>query len=86
MLGVDGLQRALAGCLKGRTELVAQLLNIVEQHRGGPPADDTLVVEVTRRIGDRLTDGGRTGSQSSRSPGPASMRDGGSRVDAGSRV
>ncbi|MCC6320374.1 MAG: serine/threonine-protein phosphatase [Phycisphaerales bacterium] len=53
MLGVFGFQKALAACLAGRSELTAQLLRIVEQHREGPPADDTLFVEITRRIQER---------------------------------
>jgi serine phosphatase RsbU (regulator of sigma subunit) len=55
MLGVFGFQRALATCLgsggsNAACELAASLLSLVEQHRSGPPEDDTLVVELARTV------------------------------------
>lgn len=49
MLGVFGFQKALASFLSGRHDLAGRLLTMVEQHRAGPPEDDTLLVEITRR-------------------------------------
>lgn len=73
MLGVFGLQRALATCLAARTgersgdaELAPSLLRLVEQHRAGPPEDDTLVVEVARVVPGR-----RDGAVPSRVAGQA---------------
>lgn len=70
MLGVFGLQKALATCVDGgagagASELAVSLLRLIEQHRGGPPEDDTLVVELARVVGgqriDRLAAGGDLG-------------------------
>jgi serine phosphatase RsbU (regulator of sigma subunit) len=65
MLGVFGFQRALASCLSAGAgqELPAALLTLVEQHRGGPPEDDTLVVELVRNArGLRTTPTGGDGN------------------------
>lgn len=51
MLGVLGIQQAIAACANGRCEMAARLLSFVEEHRGGPPEDDTLVVEIARTVG-----------------------------------
>ncbi|MFN7020354.1 MAG: PP2C family protein-serine/threonine phosphatase [Phycisphaerales bacterium] len=61
MLGVFEFQRILANCLTARDDLVSQLLREVESHRSGPPADDTLIVEISRRpqgiaVGARVGD------------------------------
>lgn len=48
MLGVFEFQKILANCLTARGDLVSQLLRQVENHRAGPPADDTLIVEISR--------------------------------------
>lgn len=56
MLGVFGLHQAIAACSSRRgtaarsDELAADLLMHIEQHRGGPPEDDTLMVEVVRVV------------------------------------
>jgi serine phosphatase RsbU (regulator of sigma subunit) len=50
MLGVLGLQKAIAVCGAARMELAAHVLKIVEGHRVGPPEDDTLVVEICRSV------------------------------------
>jgi serine phosphatase RsbU (regulator of sigma subunit) len=50
-LGITGLQRAIASCGGlGPGEWSATLLTAVDRHREGPPADDTLVVEVSRLL------------------------------------
>lgn len=55
MLGVKGLTRILASVHKpeqaGKSGLASVILAAVDQHRHGPPEDDTLVVEITRTIG-----------------------------------
>ncbi len=83
MLGVLGLQKALASCLCGRAELAAQLLMVVEQHRSGPPEDDTLVVEISRRVGGLVVEERPTHGRSSGLP---ERRDLGARVDVGEAV
>jgi serine phosphatase RsbU (regulator of sigma subunit) len=52
MLGIAGMQRMLAG--RGVTaagDLPAGILTAIDKHREGPPADDTLVVEVFVPVG-----------------------------------
>jgi serine phosphatase RsbU (regulator of sigma subunit) len=56
MLGVFGLHQAIAACRGTRPgggaadELASALLTFVEQHRSGPPEDDTLLVEIVRNV------------------------------------
>lgn len=52
MLGTKGMQRIVGSrshCPSGSWPQV--ILGVVEQHRHGPPADDTLVIEVFRPLG-----------------------------------
>ncbi len=52
MLRVEGMQRIVAGA-HHRTDngcLSDTILSAVEQHRFGPPADDTLIVEIVRPV------------------------------------
>ncbi len=51
MLRIEGFQRVVAG-LKPRVgqSLAPEIVQAVEQFRYGPPADDTLVVEVSRPL------------------------------------
>jgi serine phosphatase RsbU (regulator of sigma subunit) len=62
MLGVKGLLRILAESHRpeqaGRAGLASVVLAAVENHRFGPPEDDTLVVEITRAIGPRNSGAG----------------------------
>lgn len=56
MLGLAGLARVMEELHGGRAAgdgagLCGAVLSRVEQHRAGPPEDDTLVVEVTRAVG-----------------------------------
>lgn len=54
MIGTRGLQRVVATpshCPSGSWPQI--ILNLVEQHRHGPPADDTLVIEIFHPIGER---------------------------------
>lgn len=80
MLGVFGFQRALASCLgcrtaEGAAELVTSLLGLVEQHRGGPPEDDTLVVEIARTVrGVRIRDAARDDGGRTEGAVPAATR------------
>ncbi|MDX2119413.1 MAG: PP2C family protein-serine/threonine phosphatase [Planctomycetota bacterium] len=59
MFGVEGLQRLLAG---HNPEIAASepdgswarlLLSAVDNHRAGPPSDDTLLIEIARPIATR---------------------------------
>ncbi len=60
MLGVNGLQRALAGTSRAAMlkpgEWTKAIIDAVDMHRVGPPTDDTLVVEVTGVI-DQIVSG-----------------------------
>lgn len=54
MIGTRGLQRVVATpshCPSGSWPQV--ILNLVEQHRYGPPDDDTLVIEIFRPLTER---------------------------------
>lgn len=54
MLRIDGLQRIVAG-LNGEVgsgQAAAAVLQSVDQYRFGPPADDTLVVEISVPLGE----------------------------------
>jgi serine phosphatase RsbU (regulator of sigma subunit) len=69
MLGVQGLQRMLAGAVQqGVPEIASAVLTYVERHRAAPPEDDTLVVEIVRDVGGVQADG----RMYSRSPDAAS--------------
>jgi serine phosphatase RsbU (regulator of sigma subunit) len=46
MLRIDGLQRIVA-TLNGQGGVAADVLQRIDEHRFGPPADDTLVVEIS---------------------------------------
>ncbi|HYE02765.1 MAG TPA: PP2C family protein-serine/threonine phosphatase [Phycisphaerales bacterium] len=49
-LGVAGLQGLIARHARaGTTSWTSALLRAVQEHRTGPPADDTIVIEVSRR-------------------------------------
>lgn len=50
MLRIDGLQRIIAGVTPEHGSLAAAVLRAVEEFRFGPPADDTLVVEIARPV------------------------------------
>lgn len=52
MLRIEGMQRIVAGAHHGgeNGSLADAILDAVEEHRFGPPADDTLVVEISRPI------------------------------------
>lgn len=50
MLRIDGLQRIVAGISPEDGSLAAATLREVERFRYGPPADDTLVVEIARPV------------------------------------
>ena len=55
MLGIAGIQRAIlagAGAAAGRhgEDWTAAILDAVDAHRHGPPADDTLIIEVSRPV------------------------------------
>lgn len=50
MLRIDGLQRIIAGVKPEGGSLSAAVLRAVEEFRFGPPADDTLVVEIARPV------------------------------------
>ncbi|MEM1424527.1 MAG: SpoIIE family protein phosphatase, partial [Planctomycetota bacterium] len=50
MLGVMGFLRTVASITPGERGWCQQLKHEVETHRDGPPADDTLIVEVTRPL------------------------------------
>ena len=55
MLGIAGLQRILAGVKGGSSGMSESVLEAVRQHRHGPPADDTLIVEVSQAIPQVVT-------------------------------
>lgn len=51
MLKIAGLQRVLAGSSQAQPGRLADaIIDAVDRHRHGPPADDTLVVEVFRPL------------------------------------
>lgn len=52
MLRVEGMQRIVAGAHASPDDgcLADVVLSAVEEHRFGPPADDTLIVEILRPI------------------------------------
>lgn len=56
MLGIHGLERLLAGKTQAaeavalRTDWTLEVMGLVERFRHGPPADDTLVIEVSRTV------------------------------------
>ncbi len=51
MLGVTGLLRVIAGGRQVRPGgWVGTVLEAVDSHRAGPPADDTIVIEITRPL------------------------------------
>ncbi len=54
MLGIGGIERLLASEIRGgaadRPDWTRELMAMVERFRHGPPADDTLVIEVSRAI------------------------------------
>ncbi len=54
MLRIDGLQRIVASLNgeSGSGTIAASVLQRVEDHRFGPPADDTLVVEISVPLGE----------------------------------
>lgn len=54
MLRIDGLQRIVAGLNgeAGSGQAAAAVLQSVDQYRFGPPADDTLVVEISVPLGE----------------------------------
>ncbi|TVQ63537.1 MAG: serine/threonine-protein phosphatase [Phycisphaerales bacterium] len=55
MLRIEGVQRIVAGApIEGEGSLAQRVLDAVDHHRFGPPADDTLIVEITRPIPERL--------------------------------
>ncbi len=68
MLGVQGILRLVASIAGGERDRPRawsrDLLSAVEQHRYGPPADDTLVVEIVRTMQhhDPVNNGVRIGS------------------------
>ncbi len=84
-LGVTGLQRAIASCGSiNAGEWPGLILTAVDRHRSGPPADDTLVVEIARLIvsDERRSDPSHV-SQAPPSPPPpayARSRDGAGRT------
>lgn len=53
MLRIEGMQRIVAGVCHARENgcLAEEVLSAVERHRFGPPADDTLIVEIKRPVG-----------------------------------
>jgi len=51
MLTVDGIRRVVASHdPRAATDWPSELLRVVEAHRYGPPADDTLVVSIARPV------------------------------------
>jgi serine phosphatase RsbU (regulator of sigma subunit) len=53
MLGVAGLMRVIASGTNVRPGgWVGTVLEAVDSHRAGPPADDTIVIEITRPLAD----------------------------------
>ena len=52
MLGVMGFLRTVASVTPGKVGWTEQLKHEVEAYRDGPAADDTLIVEITRPIGE----------------------------------
>ncbi|HYE63901.1 MAG TPA: PP2C family protein-serine/threonine phosphatase [Phycisphaerales bacterium] len=51
MFSMTGMQRVIAGMPRLRVgEWPQSLIHAVEQHRSGPPADDTLVIEISRPV------------------------------------
>lgn len=56
MLGIAGLERLLASRTRAaeasslRTDWTLEVMTAVERFRHGPPADDTLVIEVARSV------------------------------------
>lgn len=52
MLGVAGMRQAIASRRhRVRQGWCEEMLKVVDKHRAGPPADDTLIVEISRPIG-----------------------------------
>lgn len=53
MLSIQGFQRWMAGqCPPAEVGWCAELLRRVDEYRYGPPADDTLIVEIARPVGE----------------------------------
>ena len=50
MLGIRGIQRVLASQQHQDTDWIESIFRAVTDHRAGPPADDTLIIEVTRSL------------------------------------
>jgi serine phosphatase RsbU (regulator of sigma subunit) len=71
MLGVTGLMRVIASGRQVRPGgWVSTVLEAVDAHRAGPPADDTIVIEITRPIANTTV---HTAATTAEVPLPATM-------------